>query len=161
MPWKHTACEARPVSGQTLFPLIEAQLDEGRHVRFTVSGSSMAPLLIHGRDSVELVCARGAALKKGDIILFQPFPGRYILHRITRVLPGGYITTGDGNLHRDGFVPAPCVMGKAVAVYRTGRRISCSALHWRLLFRLWMALFPVRGALLRLLAAARRRIHPV
>ena len=60
------------VSGCELFPLIIEQLEQGRRVRFTVSGSSMMPWIVNNRDSVELISAKNIQLKKGDIILFQP-----------------------------------------------------------------------------------------
>ena len=91
----------RYVSGQSLFSMVEEQLASGKRVRFPVSGTSMTPWIIHNRDQIELISAKGLRLKKGDIILFQPFSGKYILHRITKIVPSGYITTGDGNLYRE------------------------------------------------------------
>lgn len=139
---------AKYVSGQDMFPIVEEQLALGKRVCFTVSGTSMTPWIIHNRDQVELISAKGLPLKKGDIILFQPFPGKYILHRITKIVPGGYITTGDGNLHRDGWSSSASVIGKAVAIRRKGKIIDCHALRWSITFWLWMELFPVRKRIL-------------
>lgn len=143
------------VSCQDIFPIIEEQLNQGKSVRFIVSGISMTPWIINNRDQVEIISARGLTLKKGDIVLFQPFQGRYILHRITKILPDGYITTGDGNLYRDGFIASDSVIGKVIIIYRKGKAISCDRLRWKLLFRLWMALFPFRKYLFRFWARIR------
>lgn len=146
---------AKYVSGRDLFPIIEEQLALGKRVCFPVSGTSMTPWIIHNRDHVELISAKGLGLKKGDIILFQPCPGKYLLHRITKKVPGGYITTGDGNLYRDGFTSSASVIGKAVVIHRKGKSIHCNALGWRILSWLWMALFPVRKWLLACLTCIR------
>lgn len=144
------------VSGRNLFPLVQERLARGEAVRFTVSGNSMWPLLLHNRDSVLLTACGADTLRKGDLILFQPFPGKFVLHRITEAVPGGFVTTGDGNLHRDGVIPAEAVLARAAVLYRKGRKIDCASGLWRAVFRLWMALFPLRGPLLRLLYAAAR-----
>lgn len=150
----------RYISGQDLFPVIEEQLALGNRVCFTVSGTSMTPWIIHNRDQVELISAKGLTLKKGDIILFQPFSGKYVLHRITRIVSGGYITTGDGNLHRDGFIPPEAIIGKTVMIHRKGKNIDCSSLLWRIVFWIWMALFPIRRWLFVFLNHIRKYIKP-
>lgn len=132
------------LSGRDLFPVIKEQLSLGHRVCFTVSGTSMTPWIIHNRDQVEVIDAHGLRLRKGDIILFEPFHGKYVLHRITALVPGGYVTTGDGNLHRDCIVSSELVIGKVIRIHRKGKTIDCSALRWKALFWLWMALFPVR-----------------
>lgn len=139
------------VSQKDLMPLMEEALKAGKKVRFTVSGNSMWPWLIHQRDSVLLEECGNQKLKKGDIILFQALEHHYVLHRITRKVKGGYITTGDGNLARDGFVPKDKVIGKAVVLYRKDRKIICCQWKWRLIARLWMVGFPVRKYLVKLI----------
>lgn len=133
------------VSERNLFPMIESMLAEGKKVRFRVSGNSMWPFVVHNRDSVLLVSCDRTRLKKGDIILFETVGQHHILHRITKVKKGGYITTGDGNLHRDGFVPEDAVRAKVECIYRKGKKIDCGRWYWKIVFGLWMVAFPVRG----------------
>lgn len=135
------------ISNEILFSMTEKLLAEGKRVKFTVSGNSMWPLIIHNRDSVMLVPCDKERLKKGEIILFKTNPYHYVLHRITKVVKGGYITTGDGNLHRDGFVCCKQVVAKVSEIYRKDRVIICSKWYWKLFFRIWMFLFPIRGLL--------------
>lgn len=137
------------VSGSELFPLIIEQLEQGKRVCFTVSGSSMMPWIVNNRDSVELISAKNIQLKKGDIILFQPLKHKYVLHRIIKVCPTGYLTAGDGNLYADGIASKESVIAKAVSIRRKGKEIDCEKIRWKIVFHIWMVLFPVRGYLLK------------
>lgn len=144
------------VAGRNLFPVIEEMLEDGKSVRFTVSGNSMWPLIINNRDSVLLVPRSNKRLKKGEIILFRTGISHYVLHRITKVKKGGYITTGDGNLHRDGFVAEAAVRAKVTVVYRKNRIIDCNKWYWKMVFHSWMAAFPVRYFLIKMIVKVRR-----
>ena len=137
------------VSGSELFPLIIEQLEQGKRVCFTVSGSSMMPWIVNNRDSVELISAKNIQLKKGDIILFQPLKHKYVLHRIIKVCSTGYLTAGDGNLYADGIASKESVIAKAVSIRRKGKEIDCEKIRWKIVFHIWMLLFPVRGYLLK------------
>lgn len=132
------------VSQYHLMPLMEQMLEKGEKVRFRVSGNSMWPWIIHNRDSVLLIPCDVHNLKKGEIILFQTQMGNYVLHRITKVVPGGYVTTGDGNCHRDGFISCERVKAKASIIYRKEKRINCDSLPWKCVSAFWMKTFPVR-----------------
>ena len=148
---------SRVISERQLFPVIEEELSQNRRVRFTVSGSSMWPWIIHNRDSVLLEKTDVSTLRKGDIILFRTEFGHHVLHRITKVTGGGFVTTGDGNLHRDGLVPFDAVLARAAAIYRKDRVISCDSPGWRLLSWFWMFTFPVRAYEQKLILAAGRK----
>ena len=137
------------VSGSELFPLIIEQLEQGKKVRLTVSGSSMMSWIVNNRDSVELISAKNIQLKKGDIILFQPLKHKYVLHRIIKVCSTGYLTAGDGNLYADGIASKESVIAKAVSIRRKGKEIDCEKIRWKIVFHIWMLLFHVRGYLLK------------
>lgn len=49
-----------------------------------ISGNSMSPFLIHGRDTVYLSRLE-RPVRKGDVLLYQRESGAYILHRVYRV----------------------------------------------------------------------------
>lgn len=144
------------ISEHRLFPIVKEVLAEGKRVRLTVSGNSMWPLIIHNRDSVLLVPCEKKNLTKGEIILFHAGYGHYMLHRITSVKAGGYITTGDGNLHRDGFINSEEVIAKVKKIYRKDKIINCSKGYWKLTFRIWMIMFPIRGLLQKLILCIRK-----
>lgn len=140
--------EKRWISSQDLFSAIARQLAENRRASFTVTGMSMWPFLCHGRDRVVLEAADPARLRVGDIVLLRTVRSSYLLHRVTRRSEEGIETTGDGNCFRDGFFPYSCVVGRCVRLVRPDRTIDCDAPHWRLAFRCWMLLFPVRRPLM-------------
>ena len=139
------------IPAQELFLHIGQLLEEGYEAAFTVTGNSMWPLLTHGRDRVVLENCKDKPLKKGDIILFSPTKGRYMLHRIDWIKDGFFRTAGDGNSFRDGTFSRNCVLGRVVTVVRKGKTISCRNLFCRLYGRIWMALFRFRTPILRLL----------
>lgn len=138
------------VSSVNLFPVMIEMLNEGQSVRFIVSGNSMWPLISHNRDSVLLVPCNNTDLSLGDIILFKTGETHYVLHRITKCVNGGYITTGDGNTHRDGFVAYDNVIARVKYVYHKDMVIDCDKKTWKFIFRVWMILYPIRPILLRL-----------
>lgn len=128
--------------------MIEELLAEGRQAAFTVTGMSMWPFLCHGRDQVVVEACRPDQVRKGDIVLLQTCFGNYLLHRITKVSGDRFETTGDGNCFRDGSFPFSCLRARAVRLIRKERRIECGSTRWKVIFSIWMALFPIRGALL-------------
>lgn len=146
----------RWITSEDLFGAVAEQLAQNRQASFTVTGMSMWPFLCHGRDQVILAAVAPDDIRKGDILLLRINPNRYLLHRVTKRTAEGIETTGDGNCFRDGFFPYSCVIGRAVTLMRAGQRIDCGAWQWKLAFRCWMLLFPVRKPLMRLWKQIRR-----
>ena len=135
-----------------VFPLAGQLMEMGMRICFTVSGSSMWPLIRHNTDSV-LLALPDRPVKVGDIVLtrFSGEPERYILHRVFRVTESSCITAGDNCIACDGPVPWSHVIGRVEKVYHGKCTIKCDALGWRFLFTVWRALFPFRRFLLRCL----------
>lgn len=132
-------------------------LDAGLDARFTVVGHSMWPTLTHKRDEVILSPLDGE-VKRGDIVLFCPTEGRYLLHRVCRVRDGRMVTVGDGNCCRDGEFSTATIVGRVTKIRRKGHFYPCTDGWYRLRSWVWMALYPVRPLLLKCLrfVAARR-----
>ena len=79
--------------------MLKELVEQGREVRMVISGSSMAPFLIHGRDSI-FFRAPERELRKGDIVFYERPGGQFVVHRICRVHADGYDIIGgctDGN----------------------------------------------------------------
>ena len=146
-----------PVDNRALFEEIRRVLDVGMDARFTVVGHSMWPTLTHKRDEVILSPLDGR-VKRGDVVLFCPAEGRYLLHRVCRVRHGQMVTAGDGNCWRDGAFSTATIVGRVTKIGRKGRWYSCTDGWYRLRSRAWMALYPLRPLLLKCLrfVAARR-----
>lgn len=75
-------------------PVLIDLINQGKDVRFTVTGSSMNPFLIHMRDSV-IISKPVEPFKKGDIVFFQRENGQYVMHRIHHIKKGMLYIIGD------------------------------------------------------------------
>jgi len=134
-----------------LFDSINIMLQEGYDAEFTVVGNSMWPFLSNERDRVIVRARENSSIKKGDIVLFCPEEGRYLLHRVTQLRDGMFQTAGDGNCFYDGFFPEECLNSIAISFRRKEKFVSCQNLLYRIYSKIWMFLFPIRRHLLRLL----------
>lgn len=146
-----TEYEKQKIDPELLFSAVKAEIAEGRKALFTVTGMSMWPFICHGRDQVIVESCDPASLQVGDIVLFQTSFGNYILHRITSLKNNAFETTGDGNIFRDGWFSKDCVIARVESIVRKGRIIRCHNKRWRVLFSIWMFMFPVRKLIIHLL----------
>ena len=129
---------------------VQQLLRDGTDVEFTVTGNSMWPLLKHGRDKVALTLCEGCDIKKGDIILFEAVPSKYLLHRVMRVSADSFESAGDFNCFRDGRFNKGCVIGRAVKITRKGKVYKTGFGLLKIFSFLWIGLFVVRKPLLKL-----------
>lgn len=77
------------------FEEVVQQLNDGKSVMITVSGSSMLPALWPG-DTVSLQHIEQSTVRIGDVVLAK-YKGAYILHRIIWKHADYYYLAGDGN----------------------------------------------------------------
>jgi hypothetical protein len=138
----------------TLFPLMQEYLEQGKEVTFTITGKSMAPTLRHGRDQVTVKKPSGP-LRKGDLPLFRRDSGQYVLHRVVGCRDGKYIMCGDGQTRCEPGVTDGNILAVAVGIIRGGKKISARAPGYRLWVALWIGLMPVRRYLLRIIRLCR------
>ncbi len=138
---------------------VEQMLEEGMDVEFTVTGNSMWPLLKHGRDKVTLTPCKYSDIKKGDVILFEALPSKYLLHRVTRISEKHIETTGDFNTFRDGKFPKTCVKCKAINITRKGKCYKTDAFFMKLYSFCWMKFFAVRKPLLKFIRFISKTKH--
>ena len=151
--------EKRWISAKLLFSAVSEQLAENRQAAFTVTGMSMWPFICHGRDRVIVGKVDRENLKIGDIVLFQVTEEKYILHRITHLGEGVFQTTGDGNLFRDMPMSYHSIVARVDHVIRKGKNIDCNSIKWKMLSRIWMALFPARKWMFRIWFSIREKIR--
>ena len=59
----------RLVDTRAYVGMLKELVEQGKEVRMVISGSSMAPFLIHGRDSI-FFRAPERELRKGDIVFY-------------------------------------------------------------------------------------------
>ena len=143
------SAEKKNIPNEEFFSAVRQTLEEGKDVDFTVTGNSMWPLLKHGRDRV--VLRKTEIVKKGDVVLFEALPSKYMLHRVTQISEDNFETTGDCNSFRDGRFPKSCVIGKAVRIIRKEKSYSIESFLIKIYSALWMRLFVFRKPALKLL----------
>lgn len=139
------------VPAEELFSIAEEIVNEGKQIPFIVSGMSMWPLLMHGRDTVILEKCDIEHLSVGAIVLVKTPVNKYLLHRVSSVKGEYFETTGDGNCFRDGYFHKSTVVAYSKTIIRKGKKIDLSLFCYRILMKIWLWGFPVRKHLLRII----------
>ena len=111
--------------------------EAGHTVSVTVSGNSMAPFLRHERDVVWFK-KPDRPLKVGDIVFFCRPSGQFVLHRICRICPDGYMIVGDNQTIPEGPVAPAQIFAVVVQVRRKGRMLRPKHLLWRFFAVIWV-----------------------
>ena len=129
-------------------------------MRVFLEGDSMRPLIRRGRDRVTIVPLT-RPLKRGDVVLFEFPPGRYVVHRVYRLRDGFVQTLGDHCRNPDLWMLERQVLGQVVQAER-GRMIipldTALARGWGCC---WMVLLPVRREYFEARALAGRALRKI
>ena len=108
-----------------------------------ITGSSMSPFLIHGRDTVYL-SRLTRPIRRGDALLYRRNSGQYVFHRVYRVDDSGLTMVGDAQTELEyGIQPRQviAIMTKAV---RKGKELTPDSFWWRFFERVWIRMVPLR-----------------
>ena len=109
--------------GQSEKQTIEEVLStHGKYIGPTV-GVSMLPMLKNRRDTI-VVLPKTERLKPLDVALYKRGDA-YVLHRVLKVVDGGYIIRGD-NCYADENVPECAVIGVLSEFFRKGKHYTCT-----------------------------------
>ena len=110
-----------------------------------VTGGSMNPFLIQGRDTVYLSRLERPA-RRGDILLYQRDNGKYILHRVWRVEKDGTLTiVGDAQTQLERGIRQDQIIAVVTAVIRKGQRMAPGSFWWEFFEKVWIRMVPLRG----------------
>ena len=131
-------------------------IEEYGSIVYTNTGYSMLPLLRQKRDIIEVKKKGPERCKKYDVVLYRS-NGQYILHRVLKVLPDGYLIAGDHNCFVDQKDRDDMILGIMTKVIRDGKTVTPDNIWYKLYVHLWCDVYPARMALLK----AKRRIRPV
>ena len=141
---------------QLMEPLL-ALLEETDTVPLTITGSSMTPFLVHGRD----VVYRSRAchpLKRGDMVLYRRGSGAYILHRVFRAEEGGYTMVGDNQTLLEPGIRPEQVMAVVTAVRRKGKLLRRGSFWWDFFEKVWIRMVPLRPGIRAVYSCLKRTI---
>ena len=126
----------------------EELLDTKGYIVYTNVGYSMMPLLRQRRDVIEIRPKGPGRCKKYDVVLYKR-RDRYILHRILKVCPDGYVIAGDHNTVPEYDIKDEHILGVMKRILRNGKEIRMDDKLYMLYVHLWCDLYPVRMAVLR------------
>ena len=152
---------SKPISQYTTF---EELLETKGYLVYTNVGTSMMPLLRQRKDIIEIRRKGPERCKKYDAVLYKR-GGRYILHRILKVLPDGYLIAGDHCTIVEKDIKDKNILGIMTRVIRKGKSITPDNFWYKVYVHLWCDFYPVRMIIIRskqkargILSTAKRRI---
>lgn len=143
--------------------------EEIKALPLVISGNSMSPFLIHGRDTVYLSRLE-RPVRRGDVLLYRRDNGAYILHRVCRVekadgsrgsgsvmdsdakptrgsVPVGeevYTMIGDAQVVPEPGIRRDQVIAIMTSAERKGRRQAPGCFWWEFFEKVWIRMIPVR-----------------
>lgn len=125
----------------------EKVLAEKGFLVYGIHGISMQPMLRQKRDTVIIRPAKGR-LRRYDVALYRYPSGKYVLHRVIRVLPNGrYIIRGDNLYSDETTITDANILGVLDGVIRGGKTISVQTFRYKLYGRVWVGIYPLRKVL--------------
>lgn len=140
--------QIRQVANEEYLPVLRELLEKGNTVSLNISGNSMAPFFVHGRDRV-LLSPIQKKLKKGDMAIFQRQDGSFILHRICGVTKEEqYYFVGDGQIQVEGPILKEQIFGIVTAVCRKEKWIRPGDFRWEFFRVFWLRVIPWRPAIM-------------
>lgn len=114
-----------------------------------ISGNSMAPFLIHQRDTVYLSRLQ-KPLKKGDVVLYLRDNGSYVLHRIVQINNDQYSMIGDGQFHIEKGIRHDQIIAVMTSVQRKGKILKPGDFWWNFFEKCWIHMISFRKGILNL-----------
>ena len=136
----------RILEPEVLLPPLLEMMKETDSVPLVISGGSLAPFLVHGRDTVYLSNIN-KPLKRGDMIFYRRDSGAYVLHRIYRVEGETYTLLGDAQTRTEPGIRHDQVLARVNAVRRKGKLLQKGSFWWDFFEKVWIRLVPLRPLL--------------
>lgn len=126
------------------YPLIKETLDNGGTFSLTITGTSMYPFILGGRDKVTLSPIT-EPLKKNDLPLYRRRDGAFVLHRIIKVEKDGtYTCCGDHQWTPESGLRREQMIGIATSYVRKGKTLTNRNLIYRFYRMTWTWLLKYR-----------------
>ena len=122
---------------------IRELVEEGRRMSLVVSGHSMTPLLVSGRDRIWFEKPK-RKMKKGDMVFYNRTDGQFVMHRICKVKPEGFYIVGDAQSEIEGPVLPEQIFAIVTEAERKGKRIGPGDFWWEFFEHVWIHIIPFR-----------------
>ena len=82
-------------------------------------------------------------MKKYDVPLYK-VGEKYVLHRIIKVLPDGYVICGDNCINKEYNIKDENILGVLTEVYRNDKKINMDGLPYKIYVRMCRFFYPLR-----------------
>ena len=125
-------------------------VQDGVSVTFPVKGRSMLPFIFGGRESV--ILQKPGSLQRGQVVLAQVGPDRYVVHRIIKIEPDRITLMGDGNIcGTESCTPSNVLAIATHVVDEKGKRRTLESKGQMFKARVWYVIRPFRRITLAVL----------
>lgn len=101
----------------------QEQLQKNNQIAIIPKGNSMWPTLKNQGQSV-IIGAKTERLKEFDVALYARGQHDFVLHRVVKVLPDGYLTCGDSQFFLE-KVSEDQIFGVMLGFYRGKKYVDC------------------------------------
>lgn len=139
----------RKVDTESYMTAMKEIVESGKSTTLLVTGNSMSPFIIHGRDSVVMSPVL-KPLKAGDIAFFRRTDGKYIMHRICKALENEFYFVGDAQQEIEGPIKREQIFAVVTAVQRKNVWIKPGDFWWEFFEHVWLNMIPLRMPACRL-----------
>lgn len=151
------------VDTQMYVSMLREIVGENHTVSLLISGNSMSPFLIDGRDTIVIEKPR-MPMKKGDMAFYQRKNGQFVMHRICRVIKKKtgenlYYMIGDAQKDREGPMEQDRIFGHITMVCRKGKWITKGNFWWEFFEHIWIRMIPLRLPLMAVYGKFAGRKH--
>ena len=125
-------------------------VQDGVSVTFPVKGRSMLPFIIGGRERV--ILQKPSSLQRGQVVLAQVGPDRYVVHRIIKIEPDRITLMGDGNIcGTESCTPSNVLAIATHVVDEKGKRRTLESKGQMFKAKVWYVIRPLRRIILAVL----------
>ena len=125
-------------------------VQDGVSVTFPVKGRSMLPFIFGGRESV--ILQKPGSLQRGQVVLAQVGPDRYVVHRIIKIEPDRITLMGDGNIcGTESCTPSNVLAIATHVVDEKGKRRTLESKGQMFKAKVWYRIRPLRRIILAVL----------
>ena len=152
--WRRSAVSVRLMSNGEQISF-EEYLAEYGTLTYKNKGISMMPLLREDKELFTVEKKGSERCRRYDVVLYKDRQDRYILHRVIRVLPDGYVIRGD-NTYKNEFRTDDEIIGVMTGLIRDGREIRVTDTAYRVYSVLRTAGYPLRYVCFRIRHVAGR-----
>lgn len=152
--------EKKRIELKEIYPVIKEKLEAGGTVELPITGTSMLPLLVQGRDTV--VITKKGEYKNGDIIFYRRDDGHFVLHRIVGEDESGFVLCGDNQWVLERGITKRHIIGAVININRKGKAIDVNdSREYAAYSKFWQSILPHRKYPVKVLSKTRALKHKI